>query len=332
VDRARDNVFVGNPVPLHKVGETADSIVVRGCRLLATLAPYADEQTVYPSTPLPPDAADYALAFTIRMDAPGLVFLCRDSGIRPDAHPLDAPFSTRFDEQDALCIFDDVEIPKENVFIDGNLEVYNHVLGRSMWWPNITHQTTIRALTKLEFAYGLLVRMAAAVNDTSERTTELLGEVLGYVEVTRNAILLAELNAQTWEGGGVYPEGRALHPMRALLPDWFARINEIFKIVGSHNLLAASSRGALDDPRINALVNEFQPGANDISADDRSAVYRVAWDFMGSLLGARNELYERNYLASARTNRMMCQILYSEAARRRGDELLEKLLADARAR
>ena len=28
-------------------------------------------------------------------------------------------------------------------------------------------QTTIRALTKLEFAYGLACRMAEAVNDTS---------------------------------------------------------------------------------------------------------------------------------------------------------------------
>jgi 4-hydroxyphenylacetate 3-monooxygenase len=332
VDRAKDSVFVGNPVPLHKVAETPDSIVVRGCRLLATLAPYADEQTVYPSTALPPDAADYALAFTVAMDTPGLVFLCRDSGIRPDAHPVDAPFSTRFDEQDALCIFDDVEIPKRNVFIDGDLAVYNNVLLPTSWWANIMQQTTIRALTKLEFAYGLLVRMAQAVNDVSERTVELLGEVMGYVEVTRNAILLSELNAQTWEGGGVYPESRALHPMRWLLPDWFARLSDIFKIVGSHNLLAAAGRGALDDPRVNALMQEFQPGAKGMSAEDRSAVYRVAWDFMGSLLGTRGELYERNYLASARTNRMMCQVFYSEANRRRGDELVDKLLADARGR
>ena len=332
VDRAKDPIFADNPVPVHKVGETADSIIVRGCRLLATLAPYADEQTVYPSTPLPPGANDYALSFTVPMDAPGLVFLCRDSGIRPNAHPVDAPFSTRFDEQDALCIFDDVEIPKRNVFVDGNLDVYNQVMGMSSWWPNIMQQTTIRALTKLEFAYGLLVRMAEAVNDNSERTTELLGEVLGYIEVTRNAILISEINAKIWEGGGVYPEARALHPMRALLPDWFTRLNDIFKIIGSHNLLAAASRGALDNPRINALMNEFQPGANGMSADTRSAVYRVAWDFTGSLLGSRNELYERNYLSSARTNRMMCQRIYSEANRRRGNELVDKILSDARSR
>ncbi len=332
VDKAKDANFVGNPVPLHKVGETANSIIVRGCRLLATLAPYADEQTVYPSTPLPPGANDYALSFTVAMDAPGLVFLCRDSGIRPNADPVDAPFSTRFDEQDALCIFDNVEIPKRDVFIDGSVEVYNQVMGQSMWWPNIMQQTTIRALTKLEFAYGLLVRMAEAVNDNSERTLEMLGEVVGYVEVTRNAILLSELNAKTWEDGGVYPEARALHPMRALLPDWFTRVNDILKIIGSHNLLAAAGHGALENPRVNALMNEFQPGANGMSADSRSAVYRVAWDFTGSLLGSRNELYERNYLSSAKTNRLSSHRHYSEANRQRGNELVDKLLADARNR
>jgi 4-hydroxyphenylacetate 3-monooxygenase len=332
VDKARDSVFAGNPVPVHKVADTADSIVVRGCRLLATLAPFADEQTVYPSTPLPAGAEPYALAFTVRMDTPGLVFLCRDSGIRPQASAVDAPFSTRFDEQDAVCIFDDVEIPKSDVFIDGDLAVYNQVMGTSPWWPNIMQQTTIRALTKLEFAYGLLVRMAAAVNDVSERTYEMLGEVLGYVEMTRSALLLSELNATTWEGGGVYPEARALHPLRALLPDWFTRVNEIFKTVGSHNFLAAMSASALHDPRLSALANEFQPGANGMSAEERSALYRTAWDFMGSLLGARNELYERNYLMSARSNRIASQLLYSESARTRGDELVDKLLADARAR
>jgi 4-hydroxyphenylacetate 3-monooxygenase len=206
VDKAKDSTFVDNPVPLHKVDETAHSIIVRGCRLLATLAPYADEQTVYPSTPLPPGANAYALSFTVAMAAPGLVFLCRDSGIRPNANPVDAPFSTRFDEQDALCIFDNVEIPKRNVFIDGNLDVYNQVMGMSPWWPNIMQQTTIRALTKLEFAYGLLVRMAEAVNDNSERTMEMLGEVLGYIEVTRNAILVSELMRRRGKEAGCTPK------------------------------------------------------------------------------------------------------------------------------
>ena len=333
VDKAKDSVFKDNPVPLHKVGETADAIVVRGARLLATLAPYADEQAVYPGHPLPADApTEYAVSFVVPMDAPGLVFLCRDSGMRPDLHPVDAPFSTRFDEQDALCLFDDVHVPKENVWIDGNVEVYNSVMMPSSWWPNIMQQTTLRALTKLEFAYGLAVKMAEAVNDVSERTLEMLGEIMGYIELTRSSLIASVANAKTWESGGVYPDARAMHPIRAMMPEWMARLNEILKVIGSHNLLAAASRRQLDDPRIRALMNELQPGANGMSAEERCAVYRTAWDFTGSLLGSRNELYERNYLASTKTNRIASHLFYSQANRARGDELLQKLLAGARGR
>src|SRR4051812_11267325 len=288
VDKARDSRFTEHPaVPLHKVAETADSIVVRGARLLATLAPFADEQTVYPGHPLPSSAPpEYAVAFSVPMDTPGLVFLCRDSATRADADPFDAPLSSRFDEQDAYCIFDDVEVPNDNVWIDGDVAIYNQVMTRSPWWPNIMQQTTIRALTKLELVYALATRMADAVNDTTERTLELLGELYGYVEITRNALIAAEDHPHTWEGGGVYPDARALHPMRSILPEWFARANEILKVIGSHNLLATASRAQLDDPRLRPLIDELLPGANGVSAEDRAAVFRLAWDFLGSALGA----------------------------------------------
>ncbi len=333
VDKESDNQFVDNPVPLHKVGETANSIIVRGARLLSTLAPYADEQTVYPGARLPEGApSNYALSFAIPMDAPGMVFLCRDSAIRPNSDPVDAPFSSRFDEQDAFCIFDDVEVPKEKVFIDGQVAVYNSVMAGGSWWPNVMQQTTIRAITKLEFAYGLAVRMAEMLNDRSPRTTEHLGEILGYVEMARSTLYAAEARCQTWEGGAVYLEGRALHPLRSLIPDWFVRINEIIKTLGSHNLIQVSSQAQLSDPRIRGLVDEFMPGANGATAEDRSNLFRAAWDFTGSELGGRGELYERNYLSSARTNRMLSQRLHSSATQERGKELVRKLIDDARRR
>ena len=63
-DKAQGDVpRAGNDVALHKVGETEHGIVVRGSRILATLAPFADEMAVYPGHPLPEGADAYALAF-----------------------------------------------------------------------------------------------------------------------------------------------------------------------------------------------------------------------------------------------------------------------------
>jgi 4-hydroxyphenylacetate 3-monooxygenase len=72
VDKATgDAPSAGNAHALRKVGETEHGIVVRGARVLATLAPFADEIAVYPAAPLPQGADDYALSFCIPMGTPG---------------------------------------------------------------------------------------------------------------------------------------------------------------------------------------------------------------------------------------------------------------------
>ena len=127
------------------------------------------------------------------MATPGLTFLCRDSYSVP-GNAFDHPLSSRFDEQDAFVIFDDVEVPRDRVFIDANLPVYNQVMTTG-WMPNIMQQTSIRAQTKLEFAWGVATRMAEAINAVSGTGAEMLGEIWSYAEMTRAGVHSAEQGA-----------------------------------------------------------------------------------------------------------------------------------------
>jgi 4-hydroxyphenylacetate 3-monooxygenase oxygenase component len=324
IDKARDRDFAapGNVVPLHKTGETENGIVVRGARILATLAPFSDDLAVYPAHPAPEGAEAYALAFSIPMNTPGLVFLCRDSAAASHAEHFDRPLSTRFDEQDAFVIFDDVEIPRERVFCDGNLEVYNSVMFGT-WAPNVMQQTMIRAQTKLEFAWGLTARMAEIINDTSPTAQQMLGEIRCYSEIVYSALRLAEANAQDYGEGAWFPDGRPFVPLRALMPRWFPRVNEIFHLIGSHNLLAAPSRAQLDHDETRVLLDRYLHGANEVSAEERAAVFRLAWDFVGSELGSRNELYERYYFGSGPRHMALAHIA---GDRTRADALVERML------
>jgi 4-hydroxyphenylacetate 3-monooxygenase oxygenase component len=328
IDKSTDTQIVGHRVPVHKIADTSGGIVVRGARILATLAPFADEIAVYPAHPLPPGAEAYALAFSIPVDTPGLVFLCRDSAATPDADPFDRPLSTRFDEQDAFVIFDDVEIPRDRLFCDGRLDVYNTV-GTTGLRDNMTNQTTVRALTKLEFAYGLATRMAEAIGDSSAATQEMLGELLDYVEVTRSAVLLCAEHGRDIGNGVFFPDGRPLHPMRPLLATWFPRVNEILMLIGSHNLLATPSRRQLGDARLRPLLDEFLHGARDTGAEERAALFRLAWDFVGSSLAGRNVLYERFYLTSATRNRINNHLRNTD--RSRAYALVDGILTAGRA-
>src|SRR5215468_8360476 len=327
IDKATDPQIVGNRVTLHKIGETATGIVVRGARILATLAPFADEIAVYPALAIPAEATAYALAFAVPVDTPGLVFLCRDSVSAPGAHPFDRPLASRFDEQDAFVIFDDVEVPRERVFLDGRVDIYNG-MRHSGVAENLTNHTTIRALTKLEFAYGLATRMAEAINDQSPATLEMLSELLSYVDVTRSAVLLSAEHGREVRDGVWSPDARALMPMRSLLATWFPRVAEIITLIGSHNLLATPTRRQLDDPELRPLLDEFLHGAGGVDAETRAALFRLAWYFGGSGLAGRNLLYERFYLTSASRNRIMAH--KSNTDRSRPDALVDAILAASR--
>lgn len=280
---------------VHKVGETADAIIVRGARVLATLAPFADELVVYPGQPVPKDCPQHALAFAIPMNTPGLTFLCRDS-YTVDGTAFDRPFSRRFDEQDALVFFDDVEVPKDRVFVDGDPEIYAKVMSTG-WTANIMQHTTIRALAKLEFAYALATQMVEAVGDRNPGAAMLLGEIWTYAELTRSALEAAEAGAYEWGNGVWLPDERPFRALRPTLPGWFARVRELYEALGSHNFLTAPTEAEFDIPELRPLIDRYLRGA-DIDARERARVYRAAWDFIGSALASRNFLYERYYLAS----------------------------------
>jgi 4-hydroxyphenylacetate 3-monooxygenase oxygenase component len=326
VDRAwGDAPAAGNDVAVHKVADTARGIVVRGARILATLAPFADELAVYPAAPLPPGADAYALSFAIPMATPGLKFLCRDSMSAP-AGP-DHPLSSRFDEQDAFVIFDDVEVPRGRVFIDANLPVYNTVMTTG-WQPNIMQQTSIRAQIKLEFAWGVATRMAEAINAASGTGAEMLGEIWSYAEMTRAGVHSAEQGAYEWGNGVWFPDGRPFRALRPLLPLWFPRVNEIIRLLGSHNLLAAPTSAQLGDPSLRPLIDRFLRGAKDVTAEQRARIFRLAWDFVGSALASRGEQYERFYLASSGRAFIRAQTFASpDRARRLIDRFLNEELA-----
>ncbi len=103
---------------LGVVKETDAGIMVRGARMLATLAPMCDEIAVYPSTVkrLEPHEARYAVMFSIPIATPGLSFICREPIDRGEAQ-ADHPLASRFEEMDCMAIFNDVLVPWERLFI-----------------------------------------------------------------------------------------------------------------------------------------------------------------------------------------------------------------------
>jgi 4-hydroxyphenylacetate 3-monooxygenase len=109
------------------------------------------------------------------------------------------------------------------------------------------------------------------------------------------------------------------------LPTWFPRVGEIITLIGSHNLLATPSEALFKDAALRPLIDKYLRGADKFGAEERARVFRLAWDFVGTALASRNELYERFYLASGARN---YQLAHTIANKDRARDLVSVVLGE----
>lgn len=163
------------------VKETDAGLIVNGARMLSTLAPISDDIWVAPYMPRKPGQEAYAVSFSIPVATPGLKFICRepyDAG----AGDFNRPLSSRFDEGDAIAVFDNVLVPWERVFAARDVETYNLIAPRMPGYFAL--QAVIRGAVKLRFMTGLACLVAHSVGRSEiTRYQELIGELVSYVEL-----------------------------------------------------------------------------------------------------------------------------------------------------
>lgn len=274
-----------------KVGENADGIIVRGARMLATLAPYSDEIAVYPYAPVQPDEDAYALVFALPIATPGLRFICRDSFDRGSSR-FDHPLSARFEEMDCIVIFDDVLVPWERVFVNANATLYNALMPTIGTMAHTGHQIAVKNIAKCEFIVGLAHRLIETIGVNGFlHIQEKMGELITYLETIKSCVYAAEAQARPGPNGIFFPSMDALNCSRNLFPKWYPRMIEILQLLGAGGYMMTPSQAALDGPMGDTIARYYQGATG--NARERIQLFRLAWDLVGDALGSRQELYER---------------------------------------
>lgn len=97
------------------VDETPEGIVVRGAKCHTSISANADEIIVLPTRAMGADDADYAVAFAVPIDTPGLS-LYISSYSAGERDEWDFPLSSRHKMLETLTVFDDVLVPWDRVF------------------------------------------------------------------------------------------------------------------------------------------------------------------------------------------------------------------------
>jgi 4-hydroxyphenylacetate 3-monooxygenase len=286
----------GGALMARIVGQDASGITVRGARMLATIGPIADELLVFPSTVLraTADDAPYAFAFAIPCDTPGLRFICRQSlDHTPETGRghRDAPLSSRFEEMDAVVVFDDVHVPPERIFMLGHPELCNAFYSATGAVVHMTHQVVCRTTAKTEFFLGLVSLLTEAIGiEQFGHVQQDIAEIVIALETARAMMRAAEADAAVNEYGVLTPAWAPLNACRNWYPQAYQRYPAIVRKLGASGLMALPTEADLTGDAAADIGLYLQ--AKNLSATERIRLFRLAWDAALSDFAGRQALYE----------------------------------------
>ncbi len=266
---------------LHVVKESDAGIVVRGAKY-ETAAPYANQAFTKPTNANWGSSAlsDYAVGFVCDLSSPNLKFICR-TGFAGRAPAVDYPLSNRFDEVDALVIFDDVLIPWENVLF------YRHTEAATFIRATL-HRYSAFAFVQRNLKLADMMIGAALFNarqtglDKQQAVQEKLAQLAVYREGINAHLTAAIALAQISPAGLLMPNQSLLYAGRVMACSQLHEMMHIARELCGGQICLTPDKASFDAPQTKPWLDKFYSVNERWIADDRRKLLAFARDMLNS--------------------------------------------------
>lgn len=251
-------------------------------------------------------------SFIVPTNAEGLKIILRQSyefAAHATGKPDDYPFSSHFDENDAILIFENVFVPWENVLIHKDLEKAKAWFdqGFGMLFP---FQAATRMAVKMDFLAGLHSRALEVTGSIKHRSVRVkLGEVIAWRNLLWSLTDAMWANPSPWKNNFLLPNSQAIQSFRVFAPEVHRSVKNLIEESVASALIYLPSGNA------DASLSEYFGGADGTDYQERIRLMKLLWDMIGSEFAGRQELYEMNNAGGPEATRLQCL----KNAQRNGD-------------
>jgi 4-hydroxybutyryl-CoA dehydratase / vinylacetyl-CoA-Delta-isomerase len=243
----------------------------------------AHELIVIPTRALRASDRDYAVAFAVPPDTPGLKMICRAGAFAQD-ESLDAPMSGRFSLVETLTIFEDVFIPWERVFMCGEWQYAGQLVELFATYHRHAYAGAKAAMLDLLIGAAAL---AAEYNGVAEarHIQDKLADLMQCAELIYSAGVAAALESTTAGPGTAVPD-----PVKTNAGKNYSGVKfyEALRVV--HDIaggLVVTMPGEADyrSPVTQPYIDKFLKGVKGIPTVDRLKLFKFIRDLTASDLG-----------------------------------------------
>ena len=293
-DRSRQPSEQHDPdMYVRVVRETAEGIVIRGAKF-ETGAPYAHVAFVKPTVGVWNEAnRDYAVACIVKLNAPGVRHICRmplnrDVGAAPG---MERPLTRRFDEIDALLVFDDVLVPWDSVIFHRQPELARMIRSDFSHWSG--QGFLIRSLAKADLLVGAALLTAEQSGTLALPPVRSAISQLMAFKSTIEAYLLAGEAKPEWSVRGYCMPNQAIQNAGRMYctANHYEMVQLLTNLAGGQAVMLPD-QAMLDHPEVGADVRKyFATGRAD--AADRLAVLHLVQELTASSFAGRTRAYQQ---------------------------------------
>jgi 4-hydroxybutyryl-CoA dehydratase/vinylacetyl-CoA-Delta-isomerase len=258
------------------VGRTADGVVVRGAKQHVLGAAVVHDLVVVPEGDLLEGQTDAAIAFMIPVNTPGVKIVSVTTAplSEDDRH---FPISREYSMADATVLFDDVVVPNERIFLDGETAEAGSLAKTFGLWERA------RGAADQADRAELLLGLAYTIADMNGLTDvahirEKLSRLAVYANLCRAGWESALAHAQPASDGAMVPDESAVYAALAYGTDLYSRMVAIVHDVGGASTITAPTVADYENEATRGYVEKYMSTGNNVRGEDRMKVFHLIRD------------------------------------------------------
>ena len=266
---------------LHVVKETDRGIVVRGAKY-ETAAAYSNQAFVKPTIANWGDdkLSDYAVGFIAEMNAPGMKHICR-TGFAGRKPIEDYPISNRFDEVDTLLIFDNVEIPWENVLFYRHTRAAAYIRATLHRYSAFPYTQRVMKLADMLIGVALFNARQTGL-EKQQAVQEKLAELACFREGINAHLTAAIAAAEPSPGGLLMPNQSLLYTGRIFASSQLPAMMHIARELVGGQICITPDFATFQNSETGPWMEKFYTINDEWVAEDRRKLLAFARDLINS--------------------------------------------------
>jgi aromatic ring hydroxylase len=310
------------PGTLRVVGETDDSLVLRGSKIAGSSGAISNFFTLSTTLGegLTPDAAIWA---AIPVSLPGVTLVTREPTLHKKQNRVDNPLGVLGEEVDQIILFDDAVLPKDLVFSLRNTELLTAYFDSCVFvfWHILT-----RLAYKAELIAGTAQVVAETLGtDKIPGVRRAIADIVTYAQVLRGFSISAIAESENWNGVEVPNPGLVSAGRYYSISEYDNVISRLKDLCGQ-GLISRWPREIWEHPEFGPKLRDILPG-HDVDAFGKNLLFNFVWDLTTSANAGRLGMFEK---VNATPPAFVAEIVYQHVNRDKASQFVRDYLARSR--